>query len=175
MSRVNINQTRKVLEAHRLAGPHVRRVSNLIIQGARRLVPRGDHRSGSGKRQPGLTLGQSLKIEPRTDIFTISERIGSDKRYAATVHQGSEPHFIHGKGKMLKFQWDRGNALIAARSRGRTRRRGPRSSGGYFFFVSVFHPGNKRPVRYLTTPMHLYGRLHGFVTSSARVNRTRLP
>lgn len=131
--------------------------------------------SGSGKRQPGQTLIQSLKIKPTSSVFTISELIGSEKRYAATVHQGSEPHFIHGRGVKLKFEWERGSLLMAARASGRVRRRGPRSKGGFFYFVSVFHPGNKRPVRYLTTPMHLYGRLHGFVTSSARVNRTRLP
>lgn len=175
MARVNIDQNQKVLTAHRLAGPHVRRTSNAIIAGARRLAPRGDHRSGSGARRPGLPLVQSLQIKSNTTLTTISELVGSEKAYAATVHQGSSPHYIHGRGKMLKFEWERGNIQVTARGRrGRRRgRAGPR--GNFFFFATIHHPGNKRPVRYLTTPMHLYGRINGFRTSSARVNRTRLP
>lgn len=175
MARVNIDQAQKVVTAHRLAGPHVRRTSNLIIQGARRLVPRGDHRSGSGERQPGVQLGASLEIQSASTRTSIVERVGSRKKYAATVHQGSGAHFIRGRGKMLKFEWERGNMMIRARGRrGRVRgKRGP--AGSYFYFHVVHHPGNKRPVRYLTTPMHLYGRLHGFRTTSVRVSRTRLP
>lgn len=117
----------------------------------------------------------SLQIKSNSTVTTISELVGSEKVYAATVHQGSEPHYIHGRGKMLKFEWERGNIQIRARGR-RGRQRGrPGPRGNYFYFVTVYHPGNKRPVRYLTTPMHLYGRLNGFRTSSARVNRTRLP
>lgn len=175
MARVNIDQTRKVLLTHQLAGPHVRKTSNLIIQGARRLVPRGDHRSGSGRRKPGVQLRESLEIQAKSTRTSITERIGSRKKYAATVHQGSGAHFIRGRGKMLKFEWERGNIRVVARGRrGRVRgKRGP--AGNYFYFHVVHHPGNKRPVRYLTTPMHLYGRLHGFRTSSTPVNRSRLP
>lgn len=179
MARVNIDQHQKILTAHKLAGPHVRRASNQIIAGARRLVPRGDHLSGSGVRRPGQQLGPSLKIKSNTTVTTISELIGSEKVYAATVHQGSSPHYIHGRGKKLKFEWERGSLLLAARSSGRIRGRGRssrlRRRGNFFYFVTVYHPGNKRPVRYLTTPMHLYGRINGFSTSSQRVNRTRLP
>lgn len=175
MARVNIDQAQKILTAHRLAGPHVRKTSNSIIGGARRLAPRGDHQSGSGARRPGQALVPSLQIKSNSTVTTISELVGSEKVYAATVHQGSEPHYIHGRGKMLKFEWERGNIQIRARGR-RGRQRGrPGPRGNYFYFVTVYHPGNKRPVRYLTTPMHLYGRLNGFRTSSARVNRTRLP
>lgn len=175
MARVNIDQVQKVLTAHRLAGPHVRRTSNLIIQGARRLAPRGDHRSGSGKRKPGVQLQESLEIQAKSTRTSIVERVGSRKKYAASKHQGSRAHFIRGRGKMLKFEWERGNVQIVARGRrGRVRgKRGP--AGNFFYFRVVHHPGDKRPVRYLTTPMHLYGRLHGFRTSSQRVNRTRLP
>lgn len=109
----------------------------------------------------------------------ITDRVGSTKNYAATVHQGSEAHYIHGRGKMLKFQWERGNLLLAARRSGRISGRGRssrlRSRGNFFFFATVHHPGNKRPVRYLTTPMHLYGRMNGFRTTSTPVSRSRLP
>lgn len=175
MARVNIDQVKKVATAHRLAGPHHRRVSNLILTGARHLVPRGDHKSGSGKRRPGEPLANSLKAVSSVNINSLVDKIGSTKKYAATVHQGSQAHFIRAKGKMLKFEWERGNITVKARgTRGRVRgKRGP--AGNYFYFHVVHHPGNKRPVRYLTTPMHLYGRLHGYRTSSLGVNRSRLP
>jgi hypothetical protein len=56
------------------------------------------------------------------------------------------------------------------------RRRGNRRTGQFHFFIKVRHPGNKRPVRYLTTPLGLYGRANGFkVTMMGTVNRTHLP
>lgn len=179
MGNVRLNQAKVITTAHRLAGPHVRKMSNLTIQAARRLAPRGDHRSGSGTRRPGIGLVQSLVIDSQATLYTITERIGSRNDYAATVHQGSSPHFIHSKGRMLKFEWERGNLLLAARASGRIRGRGPsarlRRRGNFFYFVNVFHPGNKRPVRYLTTPMHLYGRIYGFRTTSTPASRSRLP
>jgi len=175
MARVNIDQNRKVLTAHRLAGPHHRRTSDLIVQGARRLARRGSHRSGSGVPKRGMSLVNSLHINSRSSMFVLSDLVGSSNRYAASEHQGSQAHFINSRGKMLKFEWERGNIIVRARGRrGRVRGR-PGPAGNFFFFARVRHPGNKRPVRYLTTPMHLYGRLRGYVTSSARVNRTRLP
>lgn len=179
MAHVRTYQARVILTAHRLAGPHVRRAANLMIQGARRLVPRGDHKSGDGSRRPGVSLTQSLVIESESTVTSITERIGSRNNYAATVHQGSSPHFISSKGRMLKFEWERGHLLLAARASGRIRGNGPssrlRRRGSFFYFVQVFHPGNKRPVRYLTTPMHLYGKLFGFRTTSTPASRSRLP
>jgi hypothetical protein len=135
--------------------------------------------SGSGVRKPGETLRQSLKIDSHSTVHSIVERVGSEKKYAATMHQGSSGHIIHGHGRQLRFEWERGNLLVAARSSGRLRGRGPsrrlKKKGNYFFFKLVHHPGNKRPVRYLTTPMHLYGRMMGFRTTSTPVSRSRLP
>lgn len=178
MATVRINQTRKVQYAHSVTLPYVRRTSNRIFGGAQRLVPRGDHRSGSGERKAGPTLAASLyERDVTSNAAQIVFRIGSDNSYAASEHQGSQPHEIRATGKMLKFRWERGNLLIAARAR-RGRPRGSRrvrNRGGFFYFIRVRHPGNKRPVRYLTTPMHLYGRLAGFRTTSTPVSRTRLP
>jgi hypothetical protein len=179
MGRVRLDQGKVIATAHRQARPLVRRTSNLILQGAQRMAPRGDHMSGSGVRKRGQPLTQSLTTDTRTNVHSIVERVGSRNNYAATVHQGSTPHFIRGRGKMLKFEWERGNLLLAARTSGRLRGRGPsrrlRRRGNYFFFAQVHHPGNKRPVRFLTTPMHLYGRLLGFRTTSTPVSRSRLP
>jgi|SRR5687768_500509 len=149
--------------------PLVRRTVNQIDAGATRLAPRGTHRSGSGKVKRGPNLPSSLhqSVGVRGDV--IHGSVGSTNEYAATAHQGSEPHYIYAKGKMLKFEWERGRLLVQKRSRGRVRNQ------RIFYFKKVRHPGNKRPVRYLTTPMHLYGRLNGFATTSSPVSRTRLP
>lgn len=175
MVRVSIDQQKKRTTAASLALRHHQRVVGRIFDGARFMVPRGSHMSGSGKRRPGQTLGQSLKTVAQHRPTMLVTKVGSDKRYAATAHQGSSPHFIRAKGKMLKFEWERGNIVVRARGRGGRKRGRAGPSGNYFFFKLVNHPGNKRPVRYLTTPMHLYGRMLGFRTSSARVNRSRLP
>jgi hypothetical protein len=175
MARVNIDRQRKIATAHRLARPHHRRTCDLIMRGAQQLVPRGSHRSGSGKPRPGQPLAASLRTSSRENVNSLVDRIGSTKQYAASEHQGSKAHYINAKGKMLKFEWERGNIIVRARGR-RGRQRGrPGPAGNFFYFVRVHHPGNKRPVRYLTTPMHLYGRMRGFRTTSVPVNRTRLP
>jgi hypothetical protein len=113
-------------------------------------------------------------IDRQQGVDFVAERIGSRKDYAATVHQGSSAHAIRAKGKMLKFEWERGNIRIVTRRGGR-RVRGKPGRGRFFYFLKVRHPGNKRPVRYLTTPMHLFGRINGFRTTSRPVGRSRLP
>lgn len=181
MARVRVSQTRKVALAHRLTAPYVRRTADLIAAGARQLAPRGDHRSGSGTPKPGLPLASSIRVTSHTTAMQIRERVSANKRYAASVHQGSQAHTINSRGRMLKFQWERGALLVQARGRGRRNARGRRVGAGlyprgdFFFFLRVRHPGNKRPVRFLTTPMHLYGRMRGFRTTSTPVSRTRLP
>lgn len=176
MARVRINSSRKIAFAHRVTRPHVSRTSALILQAAKRMVPRGSHASGSGDRRPGQPLSIALHTSSHASTYEIRDQVGSRNSYAATVHQGSKAHWIQSRGgKMLKFQWERGNLLVQAKSRGRIRGRVPRSRNGYFFFIRVRHPGNKRPVRYLTTPMNLYGKMRGFRVTSTPASRTRLP
>ncbi len=92
--------------------------------------------------------------------MSIRSKIGTRKKYAATRHQGSDSHIIRSKsGKMLKFRWDRGDFLVAARA---GRRRGNRRTGQFHYFVRVRHPGERRPVQYLTRPLHMYGRMFNF-------------
>lgn len=166
MARVDIKQAQTNLYSLQVTMPLVRRTVDQIHQGAQRLAPRGTHLSGSGARKAGINLQSSIedRIDVRGDI--IAGQVGSRKDYAATVHQGSKRHEIRANGKLLKFEWERGNFLLKRRGKGSRR---------FFFFLKVTHPGNKRPVRFLTTPMHLYGRMNGFRTSSTGVNRTRLP
>lgn len=146
----------------------VRRTVNQIDAGATVLAPRGTHRSGSGEASPGVNLASSIHQSIHTLGDVITGFVGSTKDYAATAHQGSKPHTIRMKGKMLKFSWPRGAALVKHRSKGRR-------TQTIFFFKKVNHPGNKRPVRYLTAPMHQFGRANGFRTTSQPVSRTRLP
>lgn len=174
MATIRISQADKIALARRVTEPYVRRTAAMILGGSRVMAPRGNHESGSGKRQPGQTLQASLRMVDRSKGLTVIYEVGSEKNYAATVHQGSQPHFIRAKGKLLTFEWERGTWMMSARRpRGRGRRK-PRAQM-MFYFRSVHHPGNKRPVRYLTTPMHLYGRLRGFKTTSIPVSRSRLP
>lgn len=146
--------------------PLVRRTVNQIHFGAVRSAPRGSHRHGSGQPVQGVNLQSSIFDDIGLSGDSIIGKVGSRLDHALIAHQGSRPHVIRMRGKMLKFQWERGSLLLQHQGkRART----------VFFFKKVNHPGNKRPVRYLTTPMHLYGRMNGFITVSSPVSRTRLP
>lgn len=168
MARVNIYHTKTLTFTQKKTTPLVQRTARQILSGAKRLAPRGDHLSGSGERHPGVALQPSLNASVSVGVRFIQALVGSKANHAATMHQGSKAHRIAGRGKMLAFEWDRGQFLVFGRG-------GNRRGRVMFFFKSVRHPGNKRPVRYLTTPMHLFGRMNGFRTTSVAVGRTRLP
>lgn len=169
MGRVQLDKAQVLLTAQRFATPLVAKTTRQVFVGAKRLVPKGDHLSGSGKRRSGQTLNQSLKDSIDVGTRYVTGTVGSSKRYAATTHQGSKPHIIRSeRGKQLKFEWDRGYFLLNRKGKRRTGTR-------FFFFESVQHPGNKRPVRYLTTPLHQFGRLNGFRVTTVGVSRSRLP
>lgn len=166
MARVRINQVRKRTLVRALTVPLVARTTSQISHFARIMVPRGDHMSGSGRRQPGPNLHSSMYSQIRIGASVVVGRVGSRKKYAETVHQGSSPHVIRGKGKLLKFRWERGSLLLERRGRGGRQ---------FFYFPSVRHPGNKRPVRYLTTPLALVARRNGFLVFGVGRGRRRLP
>lgn len=180
MARVKVNQPQAILHAQRVAVPLVKRMLDQTLQGAKRLAPKGTHLSGSGKRRPGPSLQTSLKQTPLVvNSVTVGGSVGSTKPYAETIEKGSSAHIIRARGKMLKFKWDRGRLLVQARRTGRLRGPGPsrrlRPRGDFFFFEQVRHPGNKRPVRYLMTPLVMFGRINGFKVSSTPASRSRLP
>lgn len=171
MARVIIYKPKAFAYSQKVTIPLVQKTTRQILVGARRLAPHGDHHSGSGERKAGLHLKQSLDASVSPGRI-ITGRVGSNNNYAATVHQGSEAHrIVSSNGRMLRFKWPRGTVQIFARGRLRHLRKHPLA----FYFFSVRHPGNKRPVRYLTTPMHQFGRLNGFITKSGTVSRFRLP
>lgn len=166
MARVNLSRAAKISKAHELTVPLVARTTSEIGHFARIMAPRGTHLSGSGRRRPGRPLAASLYSRIRIKQLEAIGTVGSRKNYAATAHQGSSPHVIRGKGKMLKFRWERGALLVARRGR---------RSRQFFFFPSVRHPGNKRPRRYLTTPLSMVGKRNGFIIFGVGRGRRRLP
>lgn len=162
MARVVLRQAEISRTAQIRTLPLVFRTGIEIFHGARRLAPQGDHMSGSGAPSAGPTLQASLYYHIRTNPREIRMKVGAKTKYAEVVHQGSQAHIIRSsRGKMLKFRWDRGDFLVAARA---GRRRGNRRTGQFHYFLRVRHPGNKRPVQYLVGPLHMFGRLNGFQT-----------
>lgn len=136
-----------------------------VLAGAQTLAPVGSHMHGSGRRVSGPTLKASLHsrqiLRSQTEIVF---EIGSPLNYAATVHQGSRRHDID--GDPLTFLWPRGRFLNGGNAR---------SATPWFIGEHVNHPGNKRPRRYLTTPLAMYGRQAGFIVSTSPVSRGFLP
>lgn len=159
MARVVWNRPEVVAAPRRVALPLVQLTTRQVYAASRRMAPRGNHMKGSGKRQPGQPLRPSIFAKVDVGTNRVRGIVGSRREYAATAHEGSRPHIIRAKGKMLKFRSDRLDFLAAART---GRRGGNKRRGGFYYAVSVRHPGNKRPVRYLTTPLFLYGQTNGF-------------
>lgn len=174
MARVSLNRPQIDITARTRGRMLVQQVVDLTERGARALVPIGDHVSGSGapsKNQP--LLASIYSRITKSNAREIVGRVGADTGHAATVHQGSQAHTIRSKkGKVLKFRWERGDFLVAARA---GRRRGNRRTGGFHYFVRVRHPGNKRPVTYLTTPMSMFARQYGFLIFRVGRGVRRLP
>lgn len=167
MSRIVLFHPAVLASARQKGMQEARPLATMILTGAKTLAPVGDHRHGSGRRVAGPTLKASLKsAQISRDPLQIVFQIGSSLQYAATVHQGSKPHDI--TGSPLAFRWAR------ARFFGR---RGRRFIGPDPWLVTdkVRHPGNKRPRRYLTTPLAQFGRQAGFKVTTSPVSRSFLP
>lgn len=166
MSKIVLNQVqvKRVARAkgHQVVGPLV----NKIHAGSKRLVPHGDHRHGNGKSrtEPPLHTTSSSRV------FNSANHVEGEVVYSAdiamTVHQGSKAHNIRGNPK-LSFKWARGEASPMLRKR-MTRR-------GQFIFRQVHHPGNKRPRRFLTTPLAQFGRQANFRVRVVPASRGFLP
>lgn len=138
-----------------------------MLRGAKVLAPQGTHRHGSGRRVSGPTLLASLHSrQVLGDLKQVIFEIGSPLEYAATAHQGSEAHDIVATGsEPLTFAWPRARFFRGGRLR----------ADPIVKFYRVRHPGNKRPRRYLTTPLIQFGRQAGFVVTRVPVGRGFLP
>lgn len=139
-----------------------------VVGGSKALVPRGTHRRGSGRLDQRQRLATSIK----STIFTTPSAVIAEVRYtashSATQHQGSARHEIKARRKpYMVFKWARGQASPRLRKRA--------SRAGFFFFKRVIHTGNKRPRRFLTTPLVMFSRRANFKVSIAPTSRTYLP
>ena len=165
MATIRLNRA-ATLKASREKGFEVARpLTAKVLAGSKILAPSGTHRHGSGVRVSGPTLKASLHSRQiLRDLRQIVFEVGSPLDYAATVHQGSEAHDI--TGDPLAFFWPRARFFAG------NRRRGP---APLFITVKVRHPGNRRPRRFLTTPLVQYGRAAGFLVVTSRTSGRFLP
>lgn len=167
MARIVLNRAAVAASARVRGREVVRPLAAQVLQGARLLVRRGNHRHGSGARQAGPTLRTSLKSQQvRTKITEIVYDIGSTNRYAMSEHQGSRPHTYYSRGKLMKFRSERARFAPGRR---------PLKKQPFIFASRVRHPGNKRPQRFLTIPLNQFGRAAGFRVSTRSTGIGFLP
>lgn len=141
------------LTSQTLAKPLVEKVLDETLTLSRRYVP--VRKQKPYDRRPTGRLKKSLrKRGPTTLITRITGSVGSGLRYAASVHEGAEPHVIVARNKKaLHFYWERRNVE--------------------FFGLSVKHPGVPRHSRtqYLYLPLSIVGRRNGFIVTRTVAGR----
>lgn len=158
MSRVVLDKTAVRFFGQREAGKAVSKVARETMLGSKRMARRSPaHLSGSRVPKPGPRLTEAIHLTPmKFSVLTVQQQVMSPVNYSMTEHEGSRPHRIRSRsGKALKFYW-----------RKRQRR------GGFFrrfrptqasYFDHVRHPGNRKPVKFLTTPLAVAARGNGFI------------
>jgi hypothetical protein len=167
MSRIKLYPAVVYRTARAKGYEEVRAVAYPTLAGARYLAPRGSHKHGSGRPVSGPRLADSFGMRWSERINLITVEIYNSADYASTVAIGSGPHTIRPKSKrFLMFEWPRGEASPRMRRR---------MYKGKFLFKKVRHPGNKRPVRYLQTPLAMYGRSRNFRVVTVPNSRSRFP
>lgn len=157
MSRVKLDQTAVRRFGYRNAAIAVKKVQAQGIVGSKRMAPRSPaHLSGSRVPKPGRRLVDQIVATPVTFTgWTVQARIESRSNISMVMHEGAKPHRIVAKRKRaLKFYWTR----TVARQSGRRRIRPGQAS----YFKYVMHPGNRRPVRFLTTPLSVAAKSNNF-------------
>lgn len=167
MSRVVLYPTQVRLTARNKAHDVCRPLARQVQDAGKAMAPRGSRTHGSGRTDSRPSLASSWFIRGSETARYVTYEVGNTAIHAMTVAVGSQPHDIRARGsKPMAFYSER-FALIR-RARGRT----PRA---LFFAWKVRHPGNKRPVRYLQTPLASYGRRAGFKVTNLISTRSRLP
>ena len=167
MSRIVLYPT-AVRRTARAKGHEVcRPLARDVLTGGKAIAPKGSRTHGSGKSDTRASLASSWFIRGSESARYVTYEVGNTANHAATVALGSQPHIIKPKlSRVLAFQSDRFS--FERRARGRSAR-------ALFFARKVRHPGNKRPVRFLQTPLAQFGRKHGFKVTTVANNRSRLP
>lgn len=149
-------------KAHEVCGPLAREV----LAGGRHLAPKGSRTHGSGRVDNRPSLAASFKMTVSNTPRYVTYDVINTAAHAATVAKGSRPHEIRPKtARVLAFSSER--FRFEARRAGQIRNK--------FFARKVRHPGNKRPVRFLQTPLAQFGRKRGFKVTTVANNRSRLP
>lgn len=157
MSRVVLNKTAVTKFGQRNGAIAVKSVLTPATAGAKRMAPRSPaHLSGNRKPKPGQRLSSSIKsTQLKFTSLTVQARIEALSPYAMSIHEGAKAHRIAPRRKRaLKFYW----VKTVARQGGRRRIRPGQAS----FFKHVQHPGIRRPVKFLTTPLAAAARASNF-------------
>ena len=157
MSRVRLDQAKVRLSAIQAGTKAVRSVAEPARKGARMMAPRSpSHTHGSGRPVAGPRLVEQIHLSPiKASTNVVEQRLESRSRITLIAHEGSQPHAIYSKrGKVLKFRWRRIATLASGRRRIRPR--------AFTYLDSVWHPGNRKPVKFLTTPLATAARQNGF-------------
>lgn len=156
--------------------PLVVQTTAKIASGARHIAPRGDHLSGNRKPRPGQHLEATIDTELQVSEKSVVGRVVARSNYSMTIHQGSKRHVIRSRDfpyGFVSFYWPRAQRY-RFKVNGRMRKfqgkmRPTAANVNLYAFYQVNHPGNKRRVRFLTTPMVFYGRAAGFKVSTVGV------
>lgn len=124
----------------------------------KRMAPRSPaHLSGSRKPKPGKRIVESFRVSPITvSASAVQQRIENLTPYTMSMHEGARRHRIplrHG-GKQLKFKWNKKYAIAGGRRRQRARE--------FSYFNNVNHPGIRKPVHFMTTPLAAVARKNNF-------------
>lgn len=163
MARIVLNQAAVRLSGQTAGRQAVSTVVNQAYPMMRRMAPRSPaHLHGSGKSRTGPRLAESGSIGPLVTRATeVSQRIEWRSPITMTVHEGSRRHRIPLRtgGKVLKFRWRKSVAVAGGRRRIRP--------ANFSYFVHVMHPGNRRPVHFMTTPLAAVARANNFHYRSA--------
>lgn len=163
MARVKLDPVAVRKFGYRNAAIAVKKVQAATLSGAKRMAPRSPgHLSGNRLAARGRRLSDATRATPvKFRGWQVEARVETLVPYAMTVHEGSKSHIIRPRRKRaLKFYWVR----TVARQYGRRRLRPGQAS----FFKHVIHPGNRRPVRFLTTPLAVSARANNFLYRRTR-------
>ena len=165
MARIVLNQAAVRLSGQTAGRLAVSKVVNEAFPLIRRMAPRSPaHMHGSGKPRTGPRLVEAIKQGPMLVRATeVSQRINSTSPVTMTAHEGSKRHRIPLRtgGKVLKFRWRQSVAVAGGRRRIRP--------ANFSYFVHVTHPGNRKPVHFMTTPLASVARANGFLYRSSFV------
>jgi hypothetical protein len=159
MARIVLNPAGVRLSGQNAGRTAVTKVVREVLPGMKRMTPRSPaHLSGSRKPKPGKRVVESFVVRPMTvSAFAVQQRIENRSNVTMTLHEGSKRHRIPNRlgGKVLKFKWGKRYGLPG----GGRRRVRPRE---FSYFRSVMHPGNRKPVHFMTTPLASVARANNF-------------